>query len=331
MLTARENYMELVNGGKPERLVNGYEPFEFVLNEPLLNKYYFSCYIEGQDTKNPFGVTIRWKKGEHAGMPYITEDTKVIKDVTKWKESFIPQNLKYPEEDWKAAQEACAKIDRKEKMATGLMVTGWFESAHFLMGFEDTLMNFLMEPEATGELLDALLDWKMEYAKEMMDHLDLDAILFHDDLGAKDKLFFSKEVFEEFFKPRYEKLFGYITSRGVQVILHADSYCEPLVEDFVDMHITTWQGALRTNNFKAIQERVKGKLICMGGVDSIVDRKDWSEEEVRADVRRAIAEGAPYGAFCPCITYGLPESIFPGVLECIMDEVDRYNKEQINK
>ena len=199
------------------------------------------------------------------------------------------------------------------------------------MGFEDTLMNFLMEPEATGELLDALLDWKMEYAKEMMDHLDLDAILFHDDLGAKDKLFFSKEVFEEFFKPRYEKLFGYITSRGVQVILHADSYCEPLVEDFVDMHITTWQGALRTNNFKAIQERVKGKLICMGGVDSIVDRKDWSEEEVRADVRRAIAEGAPYGAFCPCITYGLPESIFPGVLECIMDEVDRYNKEQINK
>ena len=79
MLTARENYMELVKGGKPERLVNGYEPFEFVINEPLLNKYYFSCYIEGQDTKNPFGVTIRWKKGEHAGMPYVTDETKVTK------------------------------------------------------------------------------------------------------------------------------------------------------------------------------------------------------------------------------------------------------------
>ena len=171
----------------------------------------------------------------------------------------------------------------------------------------------------------------MEYAKELMDHLDLDAILFHDDLGAKDKLFFSKEVFDEFFKPRYEKLFGYITSRGVQVILHADSYCEPLVEDFVDMHITTWQGALRTNNFKSIQERVKGKLICMGGIDSIIDREDWQEEEVRAEVRRAIAEGEPYGAFIPCITYGLPESIFPGVLECIMDEVNRYNEEQMKK
>ncbi len=329
MMTARENYMELVKGGKPERLVNGYEPFEFVLNEPLLNKYYFSCYIEGQDTKNPFGVTIRWKQGDHAGMPYITEETKVIKDITKWKDDFIKQDLKYPDADWKAAQEACAKIDRKEKLATGLMVTGLFEASYFLMGFEDTLMNFLMEEESMHELLDALLEWKMDYAKELMDHLDLDAILFHDDLGAKDRLFFSEEVFTEFFKPRYEKLFGYITSRGVQVVLHADSYCEPLVEHFVDMHITTWQGALVTNDFKAMQERVKGRLICMGGIDSYVDREDWSEEEVRGEVRRAIEAYAPYGAFIPCITYGLPESIYPGVFECIQDEVDKYNKEHM--
>ena len=87
-------------------------------------------------------------------------------------------------------------------------------------------------------------------------------------------------------------------------MFHADSYLEPLVEDMVDIHITTWQGALRTNNFKAIQERVKGKLICMGGIDSIVDHKGWTEEEVRAEVRRAIAEYAPYGAYIPCITYG---------------------------
>lgn len=206
-------------------------------------------------------MTIRWKQGDHAGMPYITEETKVIKDITKWKDDFIKQDLKYPDADWKVAQEACAKIDRKEKLATGLMVTGLFEASHFLMGFEDTLMNFLMEEESMHELLDALLEWKMDYAKELMDHLDLDAILFHDDLGAKDRLFFSEEVFTEFFKPRYEKLFGYITSRGVQVVLHADSYCEPLVEHFVDMHITTWQGALVTNDFKAMQERVEGRLM----------------------------------------------------------------------
>ena len=58
-------------------------------------------------------------------------------------------------------------------------------------------------------------------------------------------------------------------------------------------------------------------------------KKERSEEEVRGEVRRAIEAYAPYGAFIPCITYGLPESIYPGVFECIQDEVDKYNKEHM--
>ncbi len=327
MMTPRENFLELLNGGQPERLVNGYEPFDFIVSDPLIYKYYLGCYIEGQETKSPFGYSIIWKKGEHAGMPYVTEENKLIKDITEWRKYYIPQDVSMPEEAWTQAKADFAKIDRKEKMATGLMVSGLFEGLHAMMGFEDTLMNFLMEPEAMEELLDVQLEWKLAYAKELLDHMELDAILYHDDLGAKEKLFFSRDVFQEFFLPRYEKLFGYIQSRGAKVILHADSYCEPLVEDFVAMHVDVWQGALLTNNFKAIQEKVQGKLVLMGGIDSIIDREDWTREEVFTEVYRAIEQGAPYGAFIPCITYGLPESIYPGVLECTMEAVDQYNKE----
>ena len=161
MMTARENYLALCNGEKPERLVNQYEPFEFVLRDPLLYDFYFGCYIEGQDTLNPFGVTIRWKKGEHAGMPYVTEKTKVIQDVTEWKKYIKMPGLEHTEEEWAAAKEDLAKIDRKEKLATGLMVSGIFETAHSLMGFEDTLMNFLLEPEAMNGLFDYLFEFNM--------------------------------------------------------------------------------------------------------------------------------------------------------------------------
>jgi uroporphyrinogen-III decarboxylase len=328
MMTARENYLALCNGKKPERLVNQYEPFEFVLNEPLLFDFYFNSYIEGQDTINPFGVTIRWKKGEHAGMPYITDETKVCPDITEWRKYVKMPNLQHPEEAWAAAKEANAKVDRKEKLATGLMVTGLFEQAHFLMGFEDTLMNFLLEPEAMHELLDFLLDFKLEYAKQLLDHLDLDAMLTHDDWGAKDRLFFSKEVFDEFFKPRYEKLYGYIASRGVQVVHHADSWCESIATEMPEMHIKTWQGVLPSNNISKMQKELNGKLILMGGINAgIIDFKDWNEETVRKETRRACEEYGPAGGFIPCITYGLPESIYPGVFECITDEINSYNQE----
>ncbi|QOV20315.1 uroporphyrinogen decarboxylase (URO-D) [Blautia liquoris] len=327
MMTARENYLALCNGKKPERLVNQYEPFEFVLRDPLLYDFYFGCYIEGQDTLNPFGVTIRWKKGEHAGMPYVTEKTKVIQDVTEWKKYIKMPGLEHTEEEWAAAKEDLAKIDRKEKLATGLMVSGIFETAHSLMGFEDTLMNFLLEPEAMNELFDYLFEFKMEYAKQLLDHLELDVILSHDDWGGKDRLFFSKDVFDEFLKPRYEKLYGYITSRGVQVVHRSDSWCESIVPDMVDIHVTTWQGVLPGNNILKLQKELDGKLILMGGIDSIIDMADWKEEVVRKEARRACEEYGPGGGFIPSITYGLPESIFPGVFECITDEISRYNEE----
>jgi len=326
MMTARENYLALCNGGVPERLVNQYEPFEFVLNEPLTNLFYFSCYVEGEDTLNPFGITIRWKKGEHAGMPYITEKTKVCPDVTKWRDYVKKPNIKFPEEAWEPSKAALAAVDKKERLATGLLITGLFEQLHYLMGFEDTLMNFLLEPEAMHELLDYLLEFKLEYVKELFDHLELEAILSHDDWGAKDRLFFSKEVFDEFFKPRYEKLYGYIESRGAQVIHHADSWCENIAPEMHEMHITTWQGALMTNNIKKLQKELKGKLILMGGIDSGIDLLGWKEEDVRKEVRRACEEYGPGGGYIPSITYGLPESMFPGVFECIADEINKYNE-----
>ena len=37
------------------------------------------------------------------------------------------------------------------------------------MGFEDTLMNFLLEPEAMEELLDYITDYKLTYAQILVE------------------------------------------------------------------------------------------------------------------------------------------------------------------
>ena len=51
------------------------------------------------------------------------------------------------------------------------MATGLFEQSHYLMGFEDTLMNFLLEPEAMGDLLDYITDYKLTYAQILVENL----------------------------------------------------------------------------------------------------------------------------------------------------------------
>lgn len=324
-MNKKENYLALLRGEKPERLVNQYEMFHFILAEPLLMKA-IGTREEGKDTIDAWGTTIRWKKGDHAAMPYITEETKVIKDITQWKKYVHAPSLDYPEEAWQMAVDAANAVNRDEELVTAFMPCGLFEQSHFLMGFEDTLMNLLMEPESMHELYDYILDWKMEYAKLLIDHLNPDVIFFHDDWGAKDRLFMSRDTWVEFFKDRYKKLFDYVHSRGVSVVLHADSYLANIVEDMVDIGIDVWQGVLKENNLPKLQKQLNGRMILMGGIDpSVFDFADWNEDTVRNEVRRAIDASTALGGFIPCNTYGLPESIYPGVYEVITDEIDKIN------
>ena len=179
------------------------------------------------------------------------------------------------------------------------------------------------------ELADYICDWKIEYAKQLIDHLHPDAILSHDDWGAKDRLFMSRDTWVEIFKPRYERLYSYIRSRGVQVIHHADSYLANIIEDMVDCHINVWQGVLPSNDVPALLKQLNGRMVLLGGlVAGAFDFEDWTPEMVEKEVRRAVnaCDGLP--GYIPCITYGLAESIFPGVYEEIDKVIDQINQER---
>lgn len=65
----------------------------------------------------------------------------------------------------------------------------------------------------------------------------------------------------------------------------------------------------------------------MGGINSIIDKINWSEEEIRKEVRKACETYGPGGNFAPCLTYGGPGSMNPGVDDIIHDEIAGYNKD----
>lgn len=120
---------------------------------------------------------------------------------------------------------------------------------------------------------------------------------------------------------------------GVIVMHHADSYCEPIVEDMAEIGIDIWQGVLPSNDIPAMQKKLDGRMVLMGGIDAaIVDRADSTEDEIRQEVRRACDEYAPGGHFIPSLTYGGKDyAIYPNVDKTIDDEIDRFNKEHYGK
>lgn len=324
MYTARENFIRTVENNQPDRLVNDYEALAIVRQDPItaLDR---GIRIQGQEIKDIFGTCIIWPENQPGGMPHVTEKNKVIRDITNWRNEIVLPDYDAMDLDWGPAYEAADKVDRNEQLLTCIMATGLFERLHFLMGFEDTLVNLLEEPEAMHELLDALLDIRMTYARKLIDELHPDAIIHHDDWGNKKSLFMSKEVFNEFFKERYRKLYGYMRERGVIVIHHADCHCAAVASDMAEIGIQVWQGAIMDNDICALQKELHGDMVLMGGIDAAIDSKDWTEESVRKEIRRACETYGPGGGYIPCMTYGSPGCIFPGVLETMQDEIRVYN------
>lgn len=312
--------------GKPERQLKQYEAMGFVYGTPV-SKFLDIGLKKGGTAVDKFGVTFIYPEDAPGRMPHITAENKALKDITKWKETVhAPDIAANCQTGWEESLAKGEEIRKEGKLVSVVMGTGIFEQLHFLMGFEDTLTNLYEHPREMHRLIDYILRYRMSYAKTVIDNLHPDLILSHDDWGAKDALFMKEDMWREFFKEPYRKFYGYIRSQGVIAAHHADSYCAPIVDDMAEIGIQIWQGVLPENNIPRLLAHLDGKLTLMGGVGASIDRADAAEEEIRRYMKEVLWADCPMGHFIPCITYGLPGTVYKQVDPIIDDEIDKYNR-----
>ena len=328
-MTAKEIFLELLKpDGKPERQLVQYETLQMALGDPI-GRYLHQGRRPGATITDHWGTVIDWPADAPGSMPLVTDENKVIKDITRWREyvhapDFIPHSS--DPEDWAAFRAKVRELAGDERLVAGFMGTGIFEQCHFMMPFRDVLTNLYDHPQEMHELIDYITDYRLAYVKHLIENLKPDVIFSHDDWGTKDALFMKPDMWREFYKEPYRRFYGYIREQGVIAIHHADSYLAPIVEDMAEIGIQVWQGVLPENDIPALQRRLKGSMVLMGGIGAAIDREDAGEEEVRKYVKRALHEYCPGGHFIPSITYGIAGTVYKHVDPWIDDEIRKYNE-----
>ena len=322
-ISPRENYLRLMKNDEPQYICHVDVYTGGIFGDPILG--HIRERIPGKITKDAFGVSWKWIEGHIAPNPYITEETKVIKDIRHWDKYLKVPWVRDMQIDWSEAEKRANEFDRENKLLMVACFSGIFELSHYLMGFEDALTNYIEEPEAMTELLTVLSDFKIDYMKALIDHIKPDMVHFHDDWGNKRSLFMSPDTWRKMIKPHYERIYGYIKSRGVIIQHHADCVCAPIAEDMAELGIDIWQGVITQKNIPAVQKRLNGSMALQGGIDcTLFDRPGWSEQEVRSEVRRCVDEYVPAGYFIPDVPNGAP--LTPGINEVIIDELNSYGE-----
>ena len=326
MLTAKQNMMETIRGGNPERFVNQYEAVQLLFHPYMMHS---GGAAKGQENiVNAWGVTNSFPANLPGAFPVHTPDKIVIKDIENWRDYVKAPPLKFTDEEWGIFKAQYDAVDGTQAYKATFVAPGLFEHTHHLGEIANALTYYLTNPDEMHDLLKYLTDWELELAEGICANLKPDAIFHHDDWGSEMSTFMNPDMFAEFFVEPYKKIYGYYHDHGVELVIHhADSYAATLVPSMIEMGIDIWQGCMESNDVPALVKKYGGQISFMGGIDNkAVDFVGWTQQDC-ANVVKRVCDSCGSKYFIPCITQGGPGSLFEGTYAALVEEIDKYSQE----
>jgi hypothetical protein len=327
MLTAKENFLETIHGGNPDRFVNQFEPFGLMWKADPINQVY-PLPAPGDTRLDGWGITHYFAPNAPASLPVHDDVHTVLKNISQWRQVVHAPSLDFPESAWAQGDMYLEMIDRNERFVTIVISPGAFETLHYLMGMENCMISLALEPEEMQALIDYYVDWEIAYAKLLIERWKPDALFHHDDWGSAQSTLMSVDMFRQLFLPAYKRLYGFYKDNGIEIVVHhSDSYAATLVPTMIEMGIDVFQGCMTTNNTPKLISTYGGQISFMGDIDNrTVDREGWTQELIGREVERACRNcGKHY--FIPNLIIGGPGSVYPGVYDAVSREIERMSKE----
>ena len=206
MLTPKQNMLEVIKGGNPDRFVNQYEAVQllfhpFMFTNPLLQP--------GQENVvNAWGVTNTFPKGVPGSFPVHTPDKIVVKDIEDWKDYVHAPSLKFTQDQWDMVKAQYDAVDGEQAFKAAFVAPGLFEQTHHLCEISNALVYYITNPDEMHDLIKYLTEWELELAEGICSNLHPDALFHHDDWGGLDSTFMSPAMFDEFIKTTIRTVTG---------------------------------------------------------------------------------------------------------------------------
>lgn len=217
---------------------------------------------------------------------------------------------------------------------------GWseiFGMAWYLRGFEAFLLDLVTNKDMAHALLRRVTDFnKARYAKFLELTGDaIDVILYADDVGGQDGLFISPAMYREMIKPYQAELLELIRSKTeAKLMFHSCGSIVPILDDFIDIGadiINPVQVAARDMKTAELKRRFGERVAFWGAIDTQRVLPDGTPEDVRAEVRRRIADLGSNGGYIVAPVHVIQSDVPAANVQALYDEATqhRYEKGEI--
>ena len=222
-----------------------------------------------------------------------------LADVSEHEKLVVPDyDAEWRYEGLEEAFERAERDDRYTQMGIFMVL---FERMHTLAGFEHVLMGLLADRPNAEALADKILEAQLCLVRNYQQRFGsrLHSFSMTDDWGTQKAAFISRDLWYDFFLPRYKRLFDLMHAGGQDVWVHSCGKVNEIIEGLIDAgcDVVNLQQP-RALGIEEIGRRYRGRITFESLADIQATLPSGSRERIRDDAR-ALAEHwmLPEGGF----------------------------------
>jgi uroporphyrinogen decarboxylase len=231
----------------------------------------------------------------------------------------------------------CEKAERTvkiEKKACFLerMSAGMWENAMWMMGYEKFFMDMLTNKKIIHAIMNKFLEIKMQYWQKALDTVGENVLIVStaDDLGSKEGLLVSLDLYKTLIWPYHKKLFDFIKNKAktkVHIFFHCDGAIKEaiplLIEAGVDI-LNPVQVNCKGMDTRKLKKEFGDVLTFWGGSCDNTILSFGKPAEVKEETRRRIEDLAPGGGFIFAPIHIIQSSVPPQNLMAWWETLQEY-------
>lgn len=173
---------------------------------------------------------------------------------------------------------------------------GWSDMRD-LLGYEECMVNLMMEPEHFSNLLERVVSFNLELAQIAVNRFDIKIIATTDDIANGTGLLVPPGIYMDIIAPAFRKVIKGYKDLGCRVIKHCDGNILPLIDFWIDAGINCIDpvdpsAGMTMDSFKTnygAKICLKGNIDCKGALCA------GTPEDVEKEVQDCILAGGHAG------------------------------------
>ncbi|RJP73516.1 MAG: hypothetical protein C4532_04180 [Candidatus Abyssobacteria bacterium SURF_17] len=184
-----------------------------------------------------------------------------------------------------------------DKFVLGQLNFGLFERSWTLRGFENVLVDSILNTAFYEELLDRILEMQLAMIDKLCE-FPIDGVFLGDDWGDQRGVMLGPDRWRRLLKPRTQKLYERIHKAGKPVFTHCCGNIFEIIPDVIEMGLDVLESLQpEAMDVYEIKRRFGKNLRLWGGLGTQQVLPFGTADEVRTEIRRLIKEMGRGGGY----------------------------------